>query len=74
MLQIFANNEQRDVNFCTYILLPKTTAARNEITHSYYRMYVLYFLAVVFAATMSPLVSLNEGRMSFMSLCNIYML
>ena len=35
----------------TTILLTKTTAAQNEIALSYHRVRGLYFLAVVFAAT-----------------------
>ena len=31
-----------------YILLKKTTAAKNEVTLSYYKVRGLYFLAVVF--------------------------
>ena len=33
------------------ILLTKTTAARNGVSLSYHYVYGLYFLAVVFAAT-----------------------
>ena len=34
-----------------YICLTKTTAAKNEVALSYRRVRGLYFLAVVFAAT-----------------------
>ena len=34
-----------------YILLTKTTAARNEVALSYHRVRGLYFRAVVFVAT-----------------------
>ena len=34
------------------ILLTKTTAAQNEVSLSYHRVRRLYFLAVVFVATM----------------------
>ena len=37
--------------YCTCILLTKTTAAQTEDAHSYYRVRGLYFLAVVFVAT-----------------------
>ena len=33
------------------ILLTKTTAAQNEVAHSYHNVLGLYFLALVFAAT-----------------------
>ena len=39
---------------CEYtstLLLTKTTAAQNEVALSYRRVYGLYFLTVVFAAT-----------------------
>ena len=35
----------------SYILLTKTTAAQNEVALSYHRVRGLYFLAVVFVAT-----------------------
>ena len=41
--------QQRKNALC--ILLTKTTAARNEIALSYHKVRGLYFLAVVFAAT-----------------------
>ena len=34
-----------------YILLTKTTAAQNEVMLSYHSVHGLYFLAVVFVAT-----------------------
>ena len=49
-----------------YILLTKTTTAQTEVTLSYHRVRGLYFLAVIFAATMyrEP----NLARIS----CEIY--
>ena len=41
------------------ILLTKTTAAQNEVALSYHRVRGLYFMAVVFAATIVPLVFLK---------------
>ena len=35
----------------TYILLTKATAAQNEVSHSYLKVRGLYYMAVVFAAT-----------------------
>ena len=37
------------------MLFTKTTAARNEVALSYRRVRGLYFLAVVFSATIFPL-------------------
>ena len=42
-------------------LLIKTTAARNEVALSYHRVRGLYFLAVVFAATIYIYVSINAS-------------
>ena len=39
-------------SFHNTIVLTKTTAAQNDIVLSYHRVRGLYFLAVVFAATM----------------------
>ena len=39
------------------ILLTKTTAVQNKVALSYYRVRGLYFLAVVFAATISVLMT-----------------
>ena len=46
-------NKNLRVRFHIYIiiLLTKTTAAQNEVALSYYRMRGLYFLTVIFAAT-----------------------
>ena len=41
----------------TYILLTKKTAAQNEVALSYHRVRGLYFLAVVFAATIVAMVT-----------------
>ena len=43
----YRNNLVQQIN----IFLTKTTAAKNEVALSYHRVRVLYFLAVVFAAT-----------------------
>ena len=39
------------LNVTQFILLTKTAAARNEVVLSYHRVRGLYFLAVVFVAT-----------------------
>ena len=46
------SNKNLRVRFDIYItLLTKTTAAQNEVALIYYRMRGLYFVAVIFAAT-----------------------
>ena len=41
------------LNSYLYILLTKITAAQNEVALSYHRVRGLYFLAVVFSATIA---------------------
>ena len=42
---------EAQLNSHTYILLTKVTATQNEVTLRYHRVCGLYFLAVIFAAT-----------------------
>ena len=42
---------QRHLQQVLFILLPKTTAAQNEVALSYHRVRGLYFVAAVFAVT-----------------------
>ena len=44
-----------------YILLTKITAAQNEVAHIYYKVCGLYFMAVIFAATLYRSASANSA-------------
>ena len=56
-------------SFKDSILLTKTTAAQNEVVLGYHRVRGLYFLAVIFAATMVIIeIKLNYIHITFVCL------
>ena len=59
MLQwlIIFTSSNNEIDTEIFILLTKTTAARNGVALSYHGMLGLYFLAVVFASTIVLLVT-----------------
>ena len=50
--------------FRTYILITKTTAAQNEVALSYHKLRGLYFLAIIFAATIIRTLEILPGNKS----------
>ena len=58
-MKLFKNLKLLNAN--DYILPTRTTVVLNEVALSYYKMRGLYFLAVVFAATIASLLT-REGK------------
>ena len=54
-------HERHKLRILYTILLTKTTAVQNEVALSYHKVRGLYFLAVVFAATIDGMTSLEKS-------------
>ena len=69
-VKAFVNMKVHSVITAQTILLAKTTAARNEVSLIYHRVRGVYFLAVVFAATVHNIISyVTETFRLYISFC-----